>query len=225
MGSTELSNRLRFARRRLLKIAGLAGVPIGATKFSAVQAATQPAINLKTPADVEGPFYPLDWSGDVDEDLLRFANGQPYAKGTRLTLAGQVVMPDGSPASGARVAIWQCDAQGRYRHPRDGGDTPAQEGFQGYGQARTDDQGRYEFATIKPVAYGRRPPHIHFRVEHEVGTLTTQMYFEGESEEKGFFARFSGFASDRSLLIVKPEPIENQPGQGLALQAEFNIYL
>ena len=45
---------------------------------------------------------------------------------------GRVLTEDGRPISGVRVEIWQCDALGRYHHPRDprGGADPT---FRGYG--------------------------------------------------------------------------------------------
>lgn len=225
MKAPDSPRHLHAARRTLLRLIGLAGVPGSVLAVRSADAASQSAESLKTPSEVEGPYYPVSWSGDVDGDLLQLADGQPYATDNELMVSGQVLRPDGSPASGARVAIWQCDSKGRYRHPSDAGDAPAQDGFQGFGQVLTDAQGRYQFRTIKPVAYGSRPPHVHFRVEDGSNSLTTQMYFEGENEEQGFFARFSSFTSDRTLLTVKPEPMASSTGAGKRLQAQFNVYL
>ena len=51
----------------------------------------------------------------------------------------------------------------------------------------TDDDGRYEFMTIRPGAYlaradiGRyRPAHVHFSLIGGRSRLITQMYFEGD---------------------------------------------
>ncbi|MGF1663441.1 MAG: response regulator, partial [Kineosporiaceae bacterium] len=83
------------------------------------------------------------------------------------------------PVVDSLVDIWQCDALGRYRHPRDPG--PRDEGFQGYGRVRTNGDGAYRFRTIRPVPYPGRTPHIHFAVTVPGGTpWTTQMYVAGE---------------------------------------------
>jgi len=225
MKAPETSHHLHAARRTLLRLIGLAGVPASLLAARLADAAKPSPELLKTPSEVEGPYYPVSWSGDVDGDLLQLADGQAHATDRELILSGQVLRPDGSPASGARVAIWQCDSKGRYRHPRDAGEDPAQDGFQGYGQVLTDAQGNYQFRTLKPVAYGSRPPHVHFRVEDGSTSLTTQMYFEGENKEQSFFARFASFTDDRTLLTVKPEPMASSNGANTRLQAQFNVYL
>lgn len=53
----------------------------------------------------------------------------------------------------------------------------------------TDEQGRYEFETIKPTAYFDnedstwRCPHIHYYVQHSgYKPLVTQLYFKGEEK-------------------------------------------
>jgi len=215
----------RAARRKLLRLFGLAGVPGSALAVGVTHAASPSSQSLKTPSDAEGPYYPVNWEGDIDSNLVQLADGQPYLDGTGLLLQGNVLRSDGTPAAGARVEIWQCDSKGRYRHPRDAGEAPAQDGFQGYGHTLTDAQGRYQFRTIKPVAYGSRPPHIHFRIRDQDTSLTTQMYFEGETKEGGLFARFAGFASDRTLLTVRAEPLATADSSGASLKAHFNVYL
>ncbi|MGB7181325.1 MAG: intradiol ring-cleavage dioxygenase, partial [Burkholderiaceae bacterium] len=111
--------------------------------------------------------------------------------------------------------------EGRYRHPDDAGEKPAQDGFQGYGQTRTDARGQYQFLTIKPTAYGSRPPHVHFRIDDGNQRLTTQMYFPGETKEAGMLGRMAAslWASDRSLLTAKIAETDN------GLDAVFNLRL
>ena len=55
------------------------------------------------------------------------------------------------------------------------------EGFQGFGAARSGGDGELRFRSIKPVPYPGRTPHIHVKVR--LGTrelLTTQLYVEGD---------------------------------------------
>ena len=131
-----------------------------------------------TPAQTEGPFYPVELPHDTDFDLLRQGNLR-YARGQASWLDGTVLDRDGRPVRGAHVEIWQCDVDGHYRHPRDGG--RADPAFQAFGRAAVDAQGRYRFHTIRPVAYAGRTPHIHVKVKlAQRELLTTQLYVEGD---------------------------------------------
>ena len=84
------------------------------------------------------------------------------------------------------VEIWQCNAAGRYHHPGDQHDAPLDPNFYGGGRVRADEEGRYQFITIKPGAYpwknhhnAWRPAHIHFSLFGPAFAtrLITQMYF------------------------------------------------
>lgn len=168
-----------------------------------------------TPAQAEGPFYPDQQLQDADADLLQNGNVN-YAGGQGAWLEGMVSDVQGKPVSGAVVEIWQCDAQGKYRHSRSSGSAPM--AFQGFGKVQVGADGRYKFRTIKPVAYVGRPPHIHIKVK--LGTrelLTTQMYVSGEAANGQDFLTRSLNASDRSLL----EAAFTRGADGW--QAEFGI--
>ena len=132
-----------------------------------------------TPAQTEGPFYPVALPADSDADLL--ANGAlRYAKGQPAWVEGTVSDIEGRPLRGAVVEIWQCDEQGHYHHPGDGG--RADPSFQGFGKVAVDAEGRYKFRTIRPVAYGGRAPHIHVKVKLAARELlTTQLYVQGDA--------------------------------------------
>jgi protocatechuate 3,4-dioxygenase beta subunit len=133
-----------------------------------------------TPAQAEGPYYPRNKPADTDADLTRIGNG-PAAKGHVLAIEARVVDPDGKPIDGARVEIWQTDAQGIYMHPDDPRSRRRDPNFQSYGEARTDTHGRARFTTIRPPPYEGRPAHIHVKVIPPGGrTLTTQLYFAGD---------------------------------------------
>jgi protocatechuate 3,4-dioxygenase, beta subunit len=164
---------------------------------------------LPTPQDGEGPFYPKQWSGELDSDLLNF-NGKQYSNGTPMTLAGKVYSVDGTPLAGATIEVWQCDEIGEYRHPSSGGEAPAERGFQGFSRILSTSEGGYSFRTLKPVPYNGRPAHVHFRVMaagHR--PLTTQMYFNGENEEGNFLLKLygflGGFSRERDRLTASPE--------------------
>lgn len=138
-----------------------------------------------TPAQAEGPFYPVSFPKDSDFDLLR--NGAAtYGRGQPAWLDGQVTDLSGKPLAGARVEIWQCDEAGHYHHPGDGG--KADPSFQGYGRVTVGADGNYRFRTIRPAAYSGRTPHIHVKVR--LGTrelLTTQLYVAGDPNNQRDF--------------------------------------
>lgn len=200
-------------RRQMLAL--LAAFPL-LPKLSVAQAST-----LKpTPQDALGPFYPPRWTGEIDNDLLTFG-GKTFERGVPLALAGRVLATDGKPLPGATIDIWQTDDRGKYRHPGDDGEGPAQRGFQGFGRTQTDADGRYTFRTIKPVLYSGRPPHVHFKVAapgHK--ELVTQMYFAGDNTDRGF--NF-GFSKERDLLTVTPTA--SRDGTRAALAARFDLVL
>lgn len=133
-----------------------------------------------TPAQAEGPYYPVSKLADTDADLTRIGAGPP-ATGEVLVLDGKVVDPTGKPFQGARVEIWQTDHQGIYMHPGDERTRKRDMAFQFYGEALTDAAGVFRFRTIMPAQYPGRPRHIHMKVTPSGGkTLTTQVYFKGD---------------------------------------------
>jgi protocatechuate 3,4-dioxygenase, beta subunit len=171
------SRTAKFRQRRLLLAS-----PLGAA--AAVPALARPPTAsgplAPTPRQSRGPFYPLHLPTDAGSDLVIERDGR-RAKGEIVHLSGTVLDTAGRPQPDALVEIWQCNANGRYHHPRDRNDAPVDPLFRGYGQVRTDAQGRYAFRTIRPVPYPGRTPHIHLQVDApRGGSLVTQMYVRGE---------------------------------------------
>jgi protocatechuate 3,4-dioxygenase beta subunit len=165
-----------IARRRLqLAAAAAALLALPALHLGA---RAQGARLRPTPAQTEGPFYPVALPADNDADLL--ANGSlRYAHGRPAWVEGTLSDVDGRPLPGGVVEIWQCDQEGRYHHPGDG--DRADRAFQGFGRVVADREGRWRFRTIRPVAYGGRAPHIHAKVKLGARELlTTQFYVEGD---------------------------------------------
>lgn len=146
----------------------------------------QPAPTRRyTPAQTEGPFYPVSLPKDTDFDLLR-NGGVNYRRGQPSWVEGVVTDLQGKPVAGAQVEIWQCDEGGHYHHPGDGG--KADPAFQGFGRVAVGADGRYRFRTIRPVAYGGRTPHIHVKVKLGARELlTTQLYVEGDPHNERDF--------------------------------------
>jgi len=200
-------------RRRALAM--LAALATAAASHARAGAPLQP-----TPADAEGPFYPQRFPADVDGDLTRVQGRTATAQGTVLYLSGRVLAVDGRPLPGTRVELWQCDALGRYHHV-DGDPGTRDPDFQGYGAATTDADGRYQFKTIRPVPYGGRPPHLHFKLSHAAAQpLTTQIYPRGESSERSAWFGLSG-RETRSRLEFASAPATGREGGALAATYDF----
>ncbi|GJM42657.1 MAG: hypothetical protein DHS20C20_29390 [Ardenticatenaceae bacterium] len=139
-------------------------------------------LTYTTPAQQEGPYYTVEKPADRDNDLtvLEGATGAPA--GEIVEFGGTVYDRNGRPIPNATIEIWQTDAEGIYLHPNDPGTNQRDINFQFYGEAVTDENGRYRFRTILPGEYEPRPRHIHFKVKLDGGELiTSQFYFAGEN--------------------------------------------
>ncbi len=208
---------LPLLTRRTL-IAGLGGTTLAAALGSAAaQTRFRP-----TPAQTEGPFYPVEFPAEVDSDLVRIGGGEP-ARGEIIHLRGRVRDVSGKSIRDAQVEIWQCDHNGIYRHPRDSGFARLDRNFQGYGRTTTRADGSYAFRTIKPVPYSGRTPHVHFAVAAPGRPrLVTQMYLAGEPRnDRDFLYRRLG--DTQSLVTVTLQPAATiEPN---TLTANFDIVL
>lgn len=172
---------------------------------------------VSTPAQTTGPFYPVDWLGDTDNDLVRVFGEPAQALGQITHVAGRVLDMSGAPISGASIEIWQCDSNGRYRHPDDRHAGLRDAGFQGRGRTVTSADGSYSFRTIRPVAYGSRTPHIHFAINTPASRLVTQMYIAGEPlNEKDFLLNRIRDPRQRESVLVRFEPADRLEPRAIA---------
>jgi protocatechuate 3,4-dioxygenase, beta subunit len=179
---------------------------------------------LPTPAQMPGPFYPLTFPLDQDNDLVSVSGRLGLAHGTITNIAGRVLDDKGRPQPGVRVEIWQVNGYGRYHHAGDDSGKPLDPNFQGYGTAVTGADGAYRFRTVKPVAYPGRAPHVHFALTRkDFGTFTTQMYVAGAPEnERDFLLSRIRDRRARANLIVELAPSSAAAGE---LAGVFNIVL
>jgi len=149
-----------------------------------------------TPSEVEGPFYPITPQQDKDFDLTRVEGKSGRAKGEIIHVKGQVVNQNLEPIEGVTIDLWQANSFGKYHHPHDNSDAPVDEHFQSWAIIKSGEQGRFNFISVMPGAYGhpgfQRTPHIHLKIS-KLGyePLLTQMYFPDHPLNKrdGLFRR------------------------------------
>jgi protocatechuate 3,4-dioxygenase, beta subunit len=155
---------------------------------SVKRAPTQPLVKIPyTLSEITGPSFASDLVSPAAHDLTRQHHGEPL--GERIVVSGRVIDQDTRPLANTLVEIWQANAAGRYQHEVDQHDAPLDPNFTGCGQVVTDNEGRYQFVTIRPGAYpwrnhynAWRPAHIHFSLFGPAFAtrLVTQMFFPGD---------------------------------------------
>lgn len=158
-------------------------------KTSVTRAPQRALVALGTTLSEEtGPAFGRDMLGEHDNNLILNFTGQP-AIGERIIMHGRVLDEAGRPVPNVLLEVWQANAGGRYRHKKDGYLAPLDPNFGGCGRTVSNDQGQYEFMTVRPGAYpwpngtnDWRPMHIHVSVFGSgfAQRLITQMYFEGD---------------------------------------------
>jgi catechol 1,2-dioxygenase len=145
---------------------------------------------------VLGPFHLEDHVELSPPYRLPMRDGEA---GTPFLFTARVTDVDGSPISGARVDVWQSDADGLYS----GFGSPGPAGNL-RGVMATDAAGEARFASVRPAPYqvptagptgaflrmtGRhawRPAHFHFVLQKEgYEPLITQIYFAGDEILEG----------------------------------------
>lgn len=204
-------------RRKFLIFFGL----LGAVPYP-IRAATL----LPTPRQTPGPFYPSnpeDLPLDNDNDLVQVIDRDGLASGRHTDLIGRVMDTNGQPVPLVRVEIWQCDANGRYHHPRDRRAAPLDGNFQGHGHTVTDKAGNYRFRTIRPVPYPGRTPHIHAAV-FPAGQepLVTQIYVQGEPRNADDFIFNNVPEERRSRVVAAFTPVDRSD---VKLEARFDLVI
>jgi len=141
---------------------------------------------ITSPFGTIGPYFPYDFV-DGCEDLTR-CDGNA-ARGCHIRISGRVLEEGHRPTKNTILEIWQPDANGIFRHPLDPRCAQADPGFSGWGRARTDAQGNYQFRTVLPGSYicedgTSRCPHINVMIL-AIGLtrrLVTTIFFADQPE-------------------------------------------
>ena len=155
---------IQHRRRRML--AAVLALPMAGLALP-FAARAQPACGAPTPGDIEGPFYKAGAP-------LRTSLAEADSKAEKMLLSGVVRSADCKPLANVSLDFWHADERGEYDNA----------GYRYRGIVTTDWQGRYRVETNLPPPYSGRPRHIHVKVQRLGGrSLTTQLYFPGESRD------------------------------------------
>jgi len=150
-------------------------------------------------------------------------------KGVRCVVRGTVADEQGNPISGAKVDVWQTNDDGFYDVQQPG----QQPDMNMRGLFTTDENGRYEYITVKPLPYsiptdgpvgdmlvamGRhamRPAHIHYIVQAPgYETLVTHIFVKGDP----YLHSDAVFGVKESLIVEFHEIVDG-------MRADFEVKL
>ncbi len=129
--------------------------------------------DCETTTDILGPFYRP--GSPVRNNFI--INGET---GNLVELSGIIRHNDcKTPYKNAKIELWHCDNLGVYDN--------SSAAFRFRGTTYADENGRYSFTTILPVAYNAgggliRPAHFHLMISADgYQPLITQLYFKGDT--------------------------------------------
>src|SRR6266446_4865643 len=98
---------MAFPRRRMLEASLAGAAALGLPGFLRAEPL------MPTPQQTAGPFYPLSYPDDSDNDLVHVKGHAEPAKGTVTRVAGRVLDLSGRLRARARVALCPCAAHVR----------------------------------------------------------------------------------------------------------------
>jgi protocatechuate 3,4-dioxygenase, alpha subunit len=165
--------------------------------------------SLPAPSQTSGPFLSIGLLRDHVGSAV-VSEDDPRA----IRIRGRLVDGNGDSVPDGLVEIWQANAAGRYPHPEDTRtDIPHEEGFLGFGRSGTEDDGWFEFVTVKP---GRVPgPDGELQAPHLVvlvfargllKQLVTRLYFPDEAEANSADPVLSELdETERATLVARAE--------------------
>ena len=163
---------------------------------------------VPTASQTVGPFFHLGCTRTHSVGCL----ATHEAKGERVWLRCRVLDGDSVPVPDAMLELWQANSDGKYLHPDDRQDKPADPDCRGFGRLATDEQGNCVFETVRP---GRVPgpedtmqaPHINVSVFARgiQKRLATRIYFSGDPGNAGDAALKLVPEERRATLMAQPD--------------------
>ena len=182
-----------------------------------------PAQRGTTPSQTIGPFHRIMVPWESGAELV--GPGDPNA----IRIQGRLLDGAGQPVDDSVIEVWQANVHGRYAHAEDTREVPLAPGFDGFGRAVTDGQGRFTVVTVKPgCAPGpgetMQAPHISLSVFARglLKRLVTRIYFADEAaanEKDPVLQAIEDAGRRETLLAVRRQGGETPPVY------EFDVYL
>lgn len=181
-----------------------------------------------TPSCTVGPFFPTHYFGPTDNDLTVI--GDKRARGHKIYIGGNVFEANRVPRWNGIVEIWQPDASGHFAHPNDPASAKADPDFMGWGRRATEDDGYYDFITVKPGAYkdpltgSMRAPHINVSIMSSglMRRLVTTLFFPDEPLNAGdpVFNAITDPAARQRVILV-PAKLPRAPADALSYRLDI----
>jgi len=172
-----------------------------------------------TPEATIGPFFPFPFTEGQEWQALPPAGTGHRPHGVPVALTGRILDSDGAGIRNMIVESWQANAHGRYRHPDDRGDRPLDPAFDGFARVRTDADGNFRIATVKPgghpaaVSNVMRAPHLRLTVFGSgIDRLVTFAYFDDEPSNPADPLLASLEEPDRTRLVARRSPSDDADG-------------
>jgi protocatechuate 3,4-dioxygenase alpha subunit len=163
----------------------------------------------------------VPWEGGAE----LVAPEDPHA----IRIEGRILDGVGQPLDDSVVEVWQANVHGRYAHAEDTREVPLVEGFDGFGRAIADGEGRFTIVTVKPGCVpgpgeGVQAPHISLSVFARglLKHLVTRVYFSdeaGANEKDPVLQSIEEAVRRETLVAVK------QDGDGTPTLYKFDIHL
>jgi protocatechuate 3,4-dioxygenase alpha subunit len=145
-------------------------------------------VQTPTPSQTVGPYFHLGCTRTHSVSCL----AAPEAKGERIWLHCRVLDGDGLPVNDAMLELWQANSEGKYQHPEDTQDKPADSHCRGFGRLATKEDGTCIFETVKPGCVAGpgdsvQAPHINVSLfaRGVLKRLPTRIYFQGSAANAG----------------------------------------
>jgi protocatechuate 3,4-dioxygenase beta subunit len=140
--------------------------------------------SLAVPIAAQEPYFPdvylaalYEAPADAPARVVVAPEGEP---GERLVVTGRAL--DGTtPVAGVSIYVFQTDVEGRYALDRTGNDAELYPRL--HGAMRSDADGRYEYATIRPGHYDNNAAHVHYIVRARgYKPLLLDLWFDDDPE-------------------------------------------
>ena len=185
---------------------------------------------IPTPSHTIGPFFPAHFFGAADHDLTFVDDAAKRAQGQKIYIGGKIYEAERVPRWNCVIEIWQPDAGGCFNHPNDPRHASADPNFMGWGRRSSDDEGWYDFLTVKPGGYTdpltglQRAPHIDVAIMSSglMRRLVTTLFFPDEpANAQDPVLNAIAEAEVRERLILQRADLESAPKDAIAYRLDI----